>query len=213
MMLFPSTLIIGKNPKLSEESVKTLLVPLNHRLDHNPDLLIIDQNSGWGIDVIRTINTFLCQKPYSHSSRVILIRQLENLETEAQNALLKNLEEPGVNRFFILTATNPKLILSTIISRCHLISTSNSPNLNSHSVWSLPENIKEILAMADSLNADKSLIKALLQEQLQINQQLLLNSADPKIADTINLLIKSIDLINHHVDPKSALDYYLLKQI
>jgi uncharacterized protein (DUF1778 family) len=212
MKLFPSTLIIGKNPKLSEECVKSLLTLIDHRLDNNPDLLIIDQNSGWSIAAIRTINSFIYQKPYNHASKVIFIRSLENLETAAQNALLKNLEEPGVNRFFILTTSNPKLILPTILSRCHLIRKSGTeiPNLNP--AWSIPQNIKDILLMADSINTDKSVIIGLLQEQLLINQQLLLTSADPKVAQVINVLIKSIDLINHNVDPKSALDYFLLSQ-
>ena len=210
MLDFPSTLVIGKNPKLSEDCVKTLLDRIDHQLDSNPDLLVIDQNSGWSIAAVRTIGAFLCLKPYNHSSRVVLIRSIENLETAAQNALLKNLEEPGVLRFFILTTTNPKLVLPTIISRCHLIFTSNLDNSVSGPSWTLPKNIKEILDFSDNIATDKSAINSLLHEQLLTHQQLLLDSADPKIAKNLNLLIKSIDLINHHVDPKLALDYFLL---
>jgi len=213
MLDFPSTLVIGKNPKLSGNCVKTLLGLIGHQLDSNPDLLVIDQNSGWSITAIRTISAFLCLKPYNHSSRVVLIRSIENLETAAQNALLKNLEEPGELRFFILTTTNHKLVLPTIISRCHLIFSVSPDSPISSPTWSLPKNIKEILDLSDNISPDKSTIKTLLQEQLLINQQLLLDSADPKIAQNLKLLIKSIDLINHHVDPKSALDYYLLRQI
>jgi DNA polymerase-3 subunit delta' len=50
-------------------------------------------------------------------SRLILINEAHHLSTEAQNSLLKVLEEPSANTVFILTAPNARDLLPTIASR------------------------------------------------------------------------------------------------
>ena len=63
MEIFPSTLIIAKNKDSLDQKLHQLCSSLNHQLhQNNPDILLIDQNSGWGIDQIRKINNFLSQK-------------------------------------------------------------------------------------------------------------------------------------------------------
>ena len=51
----------------------------------------------------------------------ILIRDIENATTESINAFLKNLEEPGKNITFLLTAKSEFRVLPTILSRCQII--------------------------------------------------------------------------------------------
>lgn len=55
------------------------------------------------------------------SHRVILIPHAERLTTQAANSLLKMLEEPPEGWMFILTASDPSLLLPTLISRCQII--------------------------------------------------------------------------------------------
>jgi DNA polymerase III delta prime subunit len=213
MSLFPSTLILCQNKLLADDTVKNLLLAEKHNLDQNPDILIINELSGWGIAQTRTIRYFLAQKPYSHPSRFVIIYQSENLETEAQNALLKILEEPGDNRFIILTCTNKNQLLETIISRCHLIFLANNHEIPTHSIFSQFNSIKEALSVFDTLGTDKTNIKNLLQEELNTLHQSLLKYPNPKIGQKIKILITSLNFIDHHLDPRLALDYYLLKQI
>jgi DNA polymerase III subunit delta' len=54
-------------------------------------------------------------------SRVIYIENAKTLSADAQNTLLKDLEDPTAGTAFILTATTPQDVLSTIASRCQLI--------------------------------------------------------------------------------------------
>ena len=122
MKTFPSTIIIAKNKETVNKKIDQICSNLNHKLNqNNPDILLINQDSGWGIDQIRKINNFLSQKPFSHQSKIIIILEAQNLNTESQNALLKILEEPGKNNYIILATNKTKSILPTIISRCQTI--------------------------------------------------------------------------------------------
>jgi len=60
-------------------------------------------------------------KPYSARYKIGIIVQAEKMTLEAQNTLLKTLEEPPLNTFIILTCRKTSLLLQTIISRCQVI--------------------------------------------------------------------------------------------
>jgi DNA polymerase-3 subunit delta' len=68
-------------------------------------------------EVIREDSLSLYQRGY----RVVLIMQAEEVGTEAANALLKVLEEPGGRTVFILTTSKRSSLLPTMISRCQLL--------------------------------------------------------------------------------------------
>ncbi|MFA7300914.1 MAG: hypothetical protein WC069_01205 [Candidatus Shapirobacteria bacterium] len=201
MQTFPSTLIIGDN-------YLPLLESLGHSQLQNPDLLIVDENSGYKVDVIRQINNFLQHLPYNHQNKVVLIKDVENLEVVAQNTLLKNIEEPGNNNYFILTTKNLSLVLSTIISRCHQIIQKNTYN-NPLEPLACPSDIKSALNISSSI--DKNLIKTTLSNELNCLHQDFIKKPTPKLSQKIGFLLKSLEFIDSNIDPRLALDYYLLK--
>ena len=57
-------------------------------------------------------------KPIFGNKKVFIIKNFDNSMESAQNKLLKVLEEPPANVYFILTCQNPSLVLPTIKSRC-----------------------------------------------------------------------------------------------
>lgn len=57
-------------------------------------------------------------KPIFADKKVFIIRNIDNAMEQAQNKLLKTLEEPANNVYFILTTKNINLVLPTIRSRC-----------------------------------------------------------------------------------------------
>lgn len=59
-------------------------------------------------------------KPYNHDRKVGIISFADALTKEAQNNLLKTLEEPPHNTHIILIAKNRHALISTIQSRCHI---------------------------------------------------------------------------------------------
>ena len=58
------------------------------------------------------------EKPLNNSRKIYIINNSENMTREAQNALLKTLEEPPEYIVIILITTNANLLLNTIRSRC-----------------------------------------------------------------------------------------------
>ena len=70
------------------------------------------------IDQVRTLVIARASfPPHEGRARVYIVRRAEEPSLSASNALLKNLEEPGNNTFFILLVSRPGKMLSTIRSR------------------------------------------------------------------------------------------------
>src|SRR3989344_3335394 len=69
------------------------------------------------IDQIRQLKRSLYQKPIHLPLKIIIIRRAQRLTIEAQNALLKILEEPPQHAIIILLSDDKKSLLPTIISR------------------------------------------------------------------------------------------------
>jgi DNA polymerase-3 subunit delta' len=55
--------------------------------------------------------------PHEGRARIFIIRRAEELSISAGNALLKSLEEPGNNTYFVLLVARPARLLSTVQSR------------------------------------------------------------------------------------------------
>lgn len=74
-----------------------------------------------GIEDVRNIQKKILLKPFRGKAKAIVIETYENITTEAQNALLKVLEEPPANTIIIISASRKELLLPTILSRCKII--------------------------------------------------------------------------------------------
>lgn len=86
----------------------------------NPNFILIDvldEKKKIDINQIRDLITNLNKSSFSQKPRIVLIDNIELLNTNSINALLKTLEEPGSNIYFILINNNKK-ILKTLSSRC-----------------------------------------------------------------------------------------------
>ncbi|MDD4135819.1 MAG: hypothetical protein PHN66_01980 [Candidatus Shapirobacteria bacterium] len=211
MNTFPSTIIITKNKKATNEKIGQICSNLNHKFNqNNPDILLIDQDSGWGIDQIRKINNFLSQKPFSHQSKITIILDAQKLNIESQNALLKILEEPGKNNYIILSTNKTKSILPTIISRCSTIKISEKPNIKTKKEIEITGNLIKDLTLSEKLGKNKEDILPLLENQLYFYQQELIKNPNQKTSHLIEKIIKAIQMVNANVDPKNALDFVFI---
>ena len=86
----------------------------------HPNLLLIDSTDKKFIEVskIREILNFSSKTSFSNKKKIVLINNVEKMNINASNALLKILEEPSTNLFFILIHNSNKKLISTINSRC-----------------------------------------------------------------------------------------------
>lgn len=66
---------------------------------------------------VRTMERELSVKVAEGRARAVLIPGAERMNEEAQNALLKTLEEPAGSRLLVLTSSRPEALLPTVISR------------------------------------------------------------------------------------------------
>ena len=105
-----------KNFEINPEN-HTYKITLNRT---NPNLNTIDLNQDRkkiDINQIRTMIHNLSRSSFNNKPRFILIDNIEFLNINSVNALLKIIEEPPENTFFILINNN-KNILATLKSRC-----------------------------------------------------------------------------------------------
>ena len=87
--------------------------------DNNPDFQLIEPNEGKiKIEQIREMQRKIAEKPIISNKKVYIINNAETATTEAQNCLLKTLEEPPEYITIILICSNEDNLLSTIKSRC-----------------------------------------------------------------------------------------------
>jgi len=90
---------------------------------NHPDILWInsDKNS-IGVDDIRTrVNADVMIKPYQSRYKIYIIEDADKMTENAQNALLKTIEEPPEYAIIILLCCNTSTLLPTILSRCVIL--------------------------------------------------------------------------------------------
>ena len=90
---------------------------------NQPDIKYITyEKSGIGVDEIREqINDDIDIKPYSSPYKIYIVPESEKMTVQAQNALLKTIEEPPEYAIIILLTTNADTFLQTILSRCVML--------------------------------------------------------------------------------------------
>src|SRR5579864_8924526 len=86
----------------------------------HPDVLVVEPGDSGNIkmDPIREAIDRTAFKPFEGRRRVVLIDEADAMIPQAQNALLKTLEEPPASSVFILVTARPDSLLPTVRSRC-----------------------------------------------------------------------------------------------
>ncbi len=79
---------------------------------------IEDEKKSISIDQVRNIISFCNKSSFNNSERIVLINNIERLNKNSSNALLKVLEEPNEKVIFILIKDSSKILIKTIYSRC-----------------------------------------------------------------------------------------------
>ena len=97
--------------------------------NNNPDFSLINESGdNIKIDTIRDLTSKIIEKPIVSNRKVYIINDFEKMTKEAQNCLLKTLEEPPEFVTIILISSNENIIINTIKSRCMTIKFKNIDN-------------------------------------------------------------------------------------
>ena len=90
--------------------------------NNNPDFILIEpEGNNIKIDQIRNMQRKVQEKPIISNKKVYIINSADLMTKEAQNALLKTLEEPPEFVTIILVGENENEFLATIKSRCMIL--------------------------------------------------------------------------------------------
>lgn len=86
----------------------------------HPDVLIVEPGDTGSIkiDQVRDVIERSAYRPFEGRRRVVIVDEADAMAAEAQNALLKTLEEPPASSMFVLVTCRPDVLLPTVRSRC-----------------------------------------------------------------------------------------------
>ena len=91
---------------------------------NHPDIIWVSHEKPGTIsvdDIRKQINSDMEIKPYYGPKKIYIVPEAQKMTVQAQNALLKTLEEPPAYAVILLLATNADALLPTILSRCVLL--------------------------------------------------------------------------------------------
>ncbi len=86
----------------------------------NPDIMLVrgdEKKASVGVETVRGLEEDIATAPTVSEKKIFIIDRSEKLTVQAQNALLKTIEEPPEYVMLILICANPSLLLDTVRSR------------------------------------------------------------------------------------------------
>jgi DNA polymerase III subunit delta' len=88
----------------------------------HPDVMVLEpEGQTLKVDQVKQMQKDLAYRPYEGKRRVCILTTADRMAPNMSNTLLKTLEEPPLHTVIILLANHPRLLLPTILSRCHPI--------------------------------------------------------------------------------------------
>ena len=157
-------LLISSSLEIIKTEVVKILAP--NPITH-PDVLYFSSESKLGISEARKIKEHFSLKPYSAKGRLVVLENASGLTPEAQNALLKTLEELPKEALLILGANSDSHFLPTVLSRCLVVKLQGTSDkaqgyegdLERLETASIAERFEFIEKLKDKENFLKSLIE------------------------------------------------------
>lgn len=168
-----SLLITGGHAKSRLKEAEILAAKKSHRFD----TVIVDTLEEKGIEAAKKVIGLSSKKPFQSELNSIIILEAQNLTIEAQNSLLKTLEEPPENTQLILTAPNQDSVLPTIASRCLKHNLRTQPSKIAQQTQSTSK-LSERLAQIEKIS---------LEDQIVHWNQVLKQALQQRSADSVEL--------------------------
>ena len=158
--------------------------------NNNPDFQeIVPEGSNVKIDQIRQMQSKVYESPIISRKKVYIIDDADLMTKEAQNCLLKTLEEPPEFVTIILIGSNESSFLSTIKSRCIILNFEDidSANIKSFMMENFPkDNILENIIEAANGSIGKAILLKDKQELYTSIDKIFNNIESLSLIDTLN---------------------------
>lgn len=217
--MIKSKLIVGGNKEEREKIAQRMAEKIIGKLlcSPHPDFIVVNGKGSIGINQIREVERQLFLKPYSAPAKVVLFLEAERLTLPAQNALLKIIESPPDHSFIIFTTPHPSFLLPTVISRCEIIRIKPETKINMIKEEKINQIIKmrvgERLKIATLYSSTKTQATEFLYQLLLECRQQMIREPSIKKARFINLILKTLIIIQKNVNPILATGNLLINLV
>ncbi len=215
------TIILDSSNSTKLDTIVKKIFKRNIDINHdNPDILklgIKKEINSIKISEIKHLKQWIKLKPFQERNKAVIIYNAELLTIEAQNSLLKVLEEPPKNSYIILITNNHRSLLDTILSRAQLETTTskikNTDSDKGETIFLSPLDVQfkwiEKLFKSKTPHQRKEIVTNLI---VQIQDWLIKNEND-NIKKNLQLLEKSLDALNKNISIKLILENLFLNLI
>ena len=207
---------------LDKDKAASYISDLLKRNEINPlDINFQKYEKAMGIEDARNIQKAILLKPFKGKIKAVIIDTYEDITIEAQNALLKILEEPPANTIIIISTSKKDRLLPTIISRCKVIilqekeiSLTEKDNLTFKEILSTLQDgrTEDKLKIAETVAKDKENFNLWLEKMaLFVKNKLLKENNSLEYLNFLKELQKTYKIIkNTNVNQRVALENLFL---
>ena len=168
---------------------------------NHPDILVIEaEQEQIKVEQVRKAIDFLQLSRHYLSHKIVLFKEVDNLNYAATNSLLKTLEEPPAESVILMTCRQPSTLTATIRSRCHRIYI-KEPTTDATAWLAEHRSISEEEAKQKLMLADDGPLSLLNEDSDNKDKSLFYDELD----QWINRRITTLDFVEHWCD-KSAVE-------
>lgn len=198
-----SVIFVSQNPQTIDEYITKLTTTWSI----SPFDIQKIQEETLGIEQVRNLQKNLYLAPYKGTYKLLCLYNADTLTSEAQNALLKVLEEPPVHTFFLLIAKTEEAFLPTVLSRCTVvkekkeatpISDEEKAIISEDVAILLGQDIAPKLLLAEKKSDEKNNTTKWLEDLINVAHQELLTDDDPHKAQLLISLLKTSEILTRY---------------
>lgn len=190
-------------------AINKYLSGIDLKLDHQ-DVLFFDNESKLGVEQVKKIREYISIRPYSSNKKGVVVQNSGKLTIDAQNALLKTLEELPGYAFFILGAERLGDLIETVQSRCQIINLEAGGKRQEARFFQDIEklaglSIQERFEYVEKLEDKEQFLKELVfYFQVKIKENF-------EYYDYVKIILKAIEWKNQNVNIRAILEYLMME--
>ncbi len=203
-------LIVGGN----KESIQKELVSRTSSWKISAwDTIRLPEEGTVGIEMIRDFQRELVLMQRNSPAKVGLLTDIERLTPEAQNALLKTLEEPPPHTYIIGTTSVPEALLPTILSRMSVVRLTDAAQKSDTSILLkvLEESPGKRLSTLEPFVATRDEAKKFVTSLLGAAREELLKHPTPQLTNLIRNLLTAQTQLAVNVNQRLVVDNAILQ--
>jgi hypothetical protein len=193
---------------------------------NHPDFIVVNcaEKEEGNAEAIRSLLSKLALRSFRGGARIVLLKNSEELGIASSNILLKSLEEPLPNTYFMLTCKNPSRLLPTILSRCQRWFVPHEEDLLSadDDKWGIKSLLLRVLKkemgaaieLASLIHKDKENAPEMLNATRAIFREMLKDSSLEAVdRNSLALLLMNFLEAEYFISERNSNSQYLLAQV